>query len=139
LYADDVAAVLGYLQASGKLRQELLELVRNGEARNWHEIHGKLPTIWKDLIEFEDQASGIYSYEPLLIPGLAQTPDYARTLIRGFNESLAEPEVDALVKARMSRQVVLSRSHAPRLHLMLEEMVLHRTMGDPVMMHGQLQ
>src|SRR5882672_3348795 len=54
LYADDVAAVLGFLQASGKLRHELLELVRNGEAKNWHEIHGKLPTNWRDLIKFEN-------------------------------------------------------------------------------------
>src|SRR6266536_3557046 len=139
LYADDVAAVLGYLQAPGKLRHELLDLVRNGEARNWHEIHGKLPTNWKDLIQFEAEASAIHSYEPLLIPGLAQTPDYARALIQGLNESLAQPDVDALVKARMSRQVVLSRSNAPRLHLMVEEMVLRRTMGDSIMMQGQLQ
>ena len=62
LYADDVAAVLGYLRAPGKLRQELLDLVRNGEARNWHEIHGKLPTNWKDLISLENEATAIYNY-----------------------------------------------------------------------------
>ena len=139
LYADDVAAVLGYLRAPGKLRQELLDLVRNGEARNWHEIHGKLPTNWKELIDLEAEASAIYSYEPLLIPGLAQTADYARALIKGSNESLAEPEVDALIRARMSRQVVLGRARAPQLQLMFEEMVLRRTMGDPAMMYGQLQ
>ncbi len=139
LYADDVAAVLGYLRAPGKLRQELLDLVRHGEARNWHEIHGKLPTNWKELIQFESEASAIYSYEPLLVPGLAQTADYARALIKGSNDSLAEPEVDALIRARMSRQVVLGRSKPPQLNLMFEEMVLRRTMGDPDMMYGQLQ
>jgi transcriptional regulator with XRE-family HTH domain len=139
LYADDVAAVLGYLQAPSKLRQELLALVRNGETRNWHEIHGKLPTNWKDLIKFESQASALYAYEPLLIPGLAQTGEYARLLICGINETLPEVEVDALVTARMSRQVVLSRAQAPTVTVMFEEMVLRRTMGDPVVMYGQLQ
>lgn len=139
LYADDVAAIMGYLQAPAKLRQELLALVRNGEARNWHEIHGKLPTNWKDLIKFESQVSAIYNYEPLFVPGLAQTSEYARAVIHGPNEALSEDEVDALVAARMSRQVVLGRSSAPQLQLMVEETVLRRTMGDSIMMYGQLQ
>src|SRR2546430_10409142 len=139
LYADDVAAILGFLQAPSDLRHELLELVRTGEQRNWHEIHGKLPTNWRDLIEFENEASSISCYEPLLIPGIAQTPDYARILIHGFNEKLSADEVDALITARMSRQVVLGRPNGPQLYLMVEEMVLRRTMGDPITMFGQLQ
>lgn len=139
LYADDVAAVLGLLRVPGQVRQELLALVRAGEERNWHEIHGKLPTSWKDVIRFESQASAIYNYQPLMVPGLAQTSEYARTLIKGANDSLAETEGDALVAARMGRQVVLGRSNAPVAHLMIEEMVLRRRMGDPVMMYGQLQ
>ncbi len=139
LYADDVAAVLGLLRVSGQARQELLALVRAGEERNWHEIHGKLPTNWKDLIKFESQASVVRNYQPLVVPGLAQTPEYARAVIHGLNEALTATEVDALVTTRMSRQVVLGRSDAPHAQLLLEETVLRRTMGDPVMMYGQLQ
>jgi transcriptional regulator with XRE-family HTH domain len=139
LYADDVAAIMGFLQAPPKLRHELLDLVRTSEQRNWHEIHGKLPTSWKDLIKFEDEASAIYTYEPLLLPGLIQTADYARAVLRNLSEVLPEEELDMLVAARMSRQVVLGRSNAPMLHLMFEEMVLRRTIGDPIVMYGQLQ
>jgi len=139
LYADDVAAVLGFLRAPGKLRQDLVELVRTGEAKNWHEIHGKLPTNWKELVAFERDATAIYSYEPLLVPGLVQTTDYVRTLIQVANQDLSELESNALVEARLRRQVALGRSNAPHLNLMFEEMVLRRTMGDPVMMFGQLQ
>jgi hypothetical protein len=101
LYADDVAAILEPLRAPADLRHELLALVRDGEERNWHEIHGRLPTNWKDLISFENVATAIYNYEPMVIPGLAQTPDHARTLTHGTNPRLSEAEVETLVAARM--------------------------------------
>jgi hypothetical protein len=55
------------------LRHELLALVRDGEERNWHEMHGRLPTNWKHLISFENVATAIYNYEPMAIPG---EPDF---------------------------------------------------------------
>ncbi|MEU6152367.1 helix-turn-helix transcriptional regulator [Actinosynnema sp. NPDC047251] len=136
LYADEVAAILGFLQAPSKLRQELVALVRTGEARNWHAIHGKLPGHWRDLIGFESQAVALRNYEPLFIPGLAQTSDYARTIIRGCDRDLSDGELDALVATRMGRQVILGRTH---LHLLIDETALRRTLGDPPMMRGQLR
>lgn len=139
LYADDVAAVLGFLRAPSHMRQELLDLVRDGQERNWHEIHGKLPTNWKDLIRFENEATAICNYEPLVVPGLAQTPDYARAIIHGTNPRLPEGEVETLVATRLSRQVILSRRPAPKVHLLLDEMVLHRPVGEPEMLRDQLR
>lgn len=139
LYADDVAAVLGFLRVSGQARQELLALVRAGEERNWHEIGYQLPSMMKDLIRLEDEASVIRGYEPMLVPGLAQAPDYARALMRALSDRRTELEIDSMVAARMRRQLVLSRVDPPQVDLMMEEMVLRRTMGDPVTMYGQLQ
>ncbi|NUT51186.1 MAG: helix-turn-helix domain-containing protein [Saccharothrix sp.] len=136
LRADEVAAILGYLRAPAALRQELVDLVRAGEHRNWHAIHGKLPSNWKDLIGFESEATALYNYEPLLIPGLAQTPDYARAIIRGGDDRLSEAELDALVATRMGRQVILSRA---QVHLLIDEGILHRRLGSPTMMRTQLQ
>lgn len=136
LRADEVAAILGLLRAPAALRQELVDLVRAGEHRNWHAIHGKLPSNWKDLIGFEADATALYNYEPLLIPGLAQTPDYARAIIRGGNSSLSDAELDALVAARMGRQVILGRAV---VHLLMDEAVVRRSLGDPGMMRSQLQ
>ena len=48
LYPDDIAAILGFLRAPADTRHELLTLVREGQERNWHEVHGKLPPTWKD-------------------------------------------------------------------------------------------
>jgi transcriptional regulator with XRE-family HTH domain len=139
LYADDVAAILGFLRAPANLRHELLALVRDGEERNWHEIHGKLPTNWKDLIRFENDATAIYNYEPMVIPGLAQTPDYSRAIIHGANEKLSEAEVEMLVAARMTRQIILSRRKAPTVHLMVDEMVIRRPVGASTMQCAQLR
>jgi transcriptional regulator with XRE-family HTH domain len=139
LYADDVAAILGYLRAPTGLRHELLALVRDGEERNWHEIHGKLPTNWKDLIRFENDATAIYNYEPMVIPGLAQTPDYSRALMHGANPRLSEAEVETLVAARMSRQVILSRRQAPTVQLIVDETVLRRPVGESSMLRAQLR
>jgi transcriptional regulator with XRE-family HTH domain len=139
LYSDDVAAILGFLRAPTSLRHELLALVRDGEERNWHEIHGKLPTNWKDLIRFENDATAIYNYEPLVVPGLAQTPDYARAVIHGTNPRLTEAEVETLVATRLSRQVILSKRNAPTVQLMLDEMVLRRPVSEPGVLRAQLQ
>lgn len=139
LYSDDVAAILGFLRAPTRVRHELLALVRDGEERNWHEIHGKLPTNWKDLIRFENDATAIYNYEPLVVPGLAQTPDYARSVIQGTNPRLGEAEVEALVATRLTRQVILGRRNAPVVHLMVDEMVLRRPVSEPGVLRGQLQ
>lgn len=136
LRADEVAAILGYLRAPAGLRQELVDLVRAGEHRNWHAIHGKLPSNWKDLIGFEAQATALYNYEPLLIPGLAQTPDYARAIIGGTHDGLSATELDTLVATRMSRQVVLARA---QVHLLVDEGALRRHLGDPSMMSAQLR
>ncbi|MEV1120532.1 helix-turn-helix transcriptional regulator [Actinosynnema sp. NPDC049800] len=135
LRADEVAAILGYLRAPAALRQELVDLVRAGEHRNWHAIHGKLPSNWKDLIGFEAEATALYNYEPLLVPGLAQTPDYARAIIRGTHDGLSEAEVNTLVATRMGRQVVLGRA---QVHLLIDEGALRRHLGDPAMMRAQL-
>lgn len=141
LYVDDVAAILGFLQVPAEIRQDLMNLVRAGNERNWHEIGGQLPIpkLVRDMIRFENEATAIYSFEPLLIPGLAQTAEYARALMRAHPQQISADIIEGMVAARMDRQRVLDRADPPRLHLIIEETVLRRTMGDPVMMHGQLQ
>lgn len=139
LFPDDVAAMLGYLEAPSKLRDELLTLVRDGEKPNWIQIGAGLPKHWKNLIRIEGDATAIYNYEPLVVPGLLQTGDYARAVIGAGNLELSESVVDHLVRTRMGRQAVLSRHDAPTLMVMIDEMVVRRPVGGSGCMHGQLQ
>lgn len=141
LYVDDVAAVLGFLRAPAEIRQDLLDLVRTGDARNWHEIGGDAPVsrLLRDLMRFESEATAIHNFEPLLLPGLVQTAEYARSLMRSAAPTWSGHEIESMVTVRMNRQRVLDQANPPRLNLIIEEMVLRRTMDDPGMMIGQLQ
>ncbi len=138
LYPDDVSAMLGFLQVPADLREDLLALVRDGTTRNWIQVGGKLPTAWKRLIEFEATAKALYNYESTLIPGLLQTGDYAREVIRAGNGQLSEAEIDQLVRTRLGRQAILSGLQAPKLSVIIDETVLRRPVGDPGVMTGQL-
>ncbi|GAA4541061.1 helix-turn-helix domain-containing protein [Amycolatopsis samaneae] len=139
LYADEVSAILGFLKVPSKTREYLVKLVRDGEERNWHEIHGKLPPNWKELMEFEADATSIRNYEPLLVPGLAQVPDYSRAIIRGGNPKLTDVEIDSLVATRMTRQVIFSRRPAPSVHLVMDETVLTRPVCRAEIRRAQLR
>ena len=140
LYEDDVAAILGYLRVPPEIRQELMNMVRAGSERNWHEISSTPDSkLLRDLTRFENEATAIYNFEPLYLPGLVQTAEYTRTLIRKATPTRSEHEIEGLVAVRMNRQRVLDRADSPHLSLIIEEMVLRRTMGDSSMMAGQLQ
>lgn len=140
LYPDDVAAILGFLCVPAEIRQDLLDLVRTGDERNWHEIgSAPLSRMLRDLMRFESEATTIYNFEPLLIPGLVQTAEYTRTLIRRASFTRPDHEIESMVAVRMTRQRVLDRVNPPRLNLIVEETVLRRTMEEPLMMAAQLQ
>ncbi len=140
LYVDDVAAVLGFLRVPAETRQDLLDLVRTGDERNWHEIGREIPIsrLLRDLIRFESEAISIHNFEPLVIPGLVQTAEYTRTLMRRASFTRPDHEIEGMVAVRMNRQRVLDKANPPQLDLIIEEMVLRRTMDEPAMMAAQL-
>jgi len=140
LYADDVAALLGLYRVPAKHREQLLDLVRNSGEPNWWQLKpSDLPTEWRDLIALEADAVSIANFEPLVIPGLLQTSEYATALIRGSNAELSDAEVEALVATRMARQTLLTKRNAPTLRAVIDEMALRRPIGEPGVMQRQLQ
>jgi transcriptional regulator with XRE-family HTH domain len=139
LYPDDVAAMLGYLKAPARLREELLELVREGDKPNWIQVGRGLPQDWKALMRMESDAIALYSYQSQWVPGLLQTGDYATEVIRCCNRDLAPGAAEQMVRTRMGRKELLSRFGGPTLSVIIDEMVLRRPIGEPGVMHGQLQ
>jgi transcriptional regulator with XRE-family HTH domain len=87
---------------------------------------------WTDI---EAQATAMRSYEPLIVPGLLQTADYARAIL-SLRPGGPPEDLDAQVSARLARQTVLERA---QLWCVLDEGVLNRGIGGAEVTHGQLE
>jgi transcriptional regulator with XRE-family HTH domain len=92
---------------------ELTALLRDARQRGWlHAYQSVLPEQYTTYIGFEGEARGVWNYESLFVPGLLQTEDYARAVIRGGYPSASHDEVERRVRVRMERQNVL-RGESP--------------------------
>jgi hypothetical protein len=86
----------------------------------------------------EAEATILRSYEPLLVPGLLQTEEYARAIL-AIRPGGKRDDLEDQVAARMERQSILGRADAPQLWCVLDEGVLHRCVGSAKIMHDQLE
>ncbi len=139
LQIEDVAALLGLYEVPASTRDELLDLVRRSEERGWWTRQPGLPRLWRSLIDFEAKATRVQNYEALVVPGLLQTAEYSRAIIQGVAPTISEAELDNLVASRMARQAVLTRASAPQFFAVVDEGALRRPVGEPGVMHRQLQ
>ncbi|MEU1460885.1 helix-turn-helix transcriptional regulator [Streptomyces sp. NPDC005727] len=126
-----------------QLRDMLLMLTGSGDAggrnRWWHAYRGVLPPTYRDFISLESQASGMRTLETTVVPGLLQTPEYARAVTRAAVEGVDEERLDALVEVRLARQDVLRSEPPLELTAVLDEAVLRREVGGPEVMARQLE
>jgi len=86
---------------------------------------------------YEASASWIGELELLVVPGLLQTPEYTRALIRG-GHGVADGRLDRFVESRRERQQILGRARPPRLSFLIDEAVLGRAVGGVDVMQAQL-
>jgi transcriptional regulator with XRE-family HTH domain len=107
----------------------LLEL-----ARRWD---GSYPQWFRDWLEAEREATSLRTWQPLLVPGLLQTADYARSILAA-GPAPDEERLEQMVAARIERQAILDRASPPTLWVVLDETVLHRCVGSPQIMRDQL-
>jgi transcriptional regulator with XRE-family HTH domain len=122
-------------------RPALLDLLRQAAEPSWLQTFpGDLPEVFSTFFLFESEATTLLNYETLFIPGLLQTEDYARAVYAGGAPTATKDEVERLVEARMSRQVVLTReSPSPlRLWTIIDEAALRRPVGNQKIMAAQL-
>ncbi|GAA3052168.1 helix-turn-helix domain-containing protein [Actinokineospora globicatena] len=133
----DVASLLVVYRVTGRDRDRLVKLAERSEDTGYWENQPALSAESKTLMRIEREASEIVIYEPLLIPGLVQTGDYVRALMRAGNVSAED--VDARVAARLARQAVLTKDTPPKLKMIVDEFVLRRVLGNPKIMARQLR
>lgn len=136
----DLEVMLGqYNVTDPHLREMLLDLQRKGKTRGWWVPLGPLNRQYATLVSLESEALRIRLFEPLVIPGLLQTEDYAAAI--DSMHTLATPKVrQHMVDVRLARQETFWRDEADptRLWVILDEAALHRQVGGPEVMRAQL-
>jgi transcriptional regulator with XRE-family HTH domain len=117
------------------LRDHLAQLAREGRGQAWWQPYD-LP--YATYVGLEAEAVAISDFEPGVIPGLLQTPDYARALHAASMPRLSEAVIEQRIEVRRARQAVLTRDEPPQLRAVVDEAVLHRVVGGPAVMAAQL-
>jgi transcriptional regulator with XRE-family HTH domain len=121
-------------------RQRLTEMAAEGKQRAWWQPLA-LPYSYSTYVGLESEATLIRDFGLALVPGLLQTPDYARAVVEATVPHRDADAVEQRVEARMVRQErVLSAANPPELHAVIEISALHRCVGGGgAVMRDQLQ
>lgn len=123
-------------------REALVGLISSANAQGWwHKYGDVLPQWFGVYVGLEEAASVIRTFEVQFVPGLLQTPEYARGVVRLSTTTHSDDDVKNRVKMRMHRQRRFTEParEAPRLWAVIDEAVLHRPYGDAEVMRGQIE
>ncbi|EXU63460.1 MULTISPECIES: helix-turn-helix domain-containing protein [Streptomyces] len=104
----------------------------------WHRFRDVLPEWFNTFVSLEVEANLIRAYEPHYIPGLLQTEDYARAVLRAGMPHAPESEIERNVALRMERQALLTRDNPPMLWVVMDETVVRRPIGGAETMRAQI-
>ena len=119
------------------VRDHLMELARGSRERAWWQESGLSPGM-QNLIGQEGAAETIKEFEPLSVPGLLQTREYAAAITSAYVSPGDDDFVRRVVETRMRRQQLLDDDNSPELVVVLDEAVLHRIIGGPAIMRRQI-
>ena len=115
----------------------MMELAKEGKQQGWWQSY---ELDFATYVGLEQAATWLCYYQSSIVPGLLQTPEYARAMHQGSVPAEFTPErADALIEVRLRRQQILTRDPPLRLEAIIDEAVLHRVVGGPGVMAAQLQ
>jgi transcriptional regulator with XRE-family HTH domain len=136
----NVRTLLELYGVNGPERDGLIQLTRDARQPGWwHSFRDVLPNPYEVYIGLEAGAASIRNFEPVVVPGLLQTADYAREIFRNGPIELNPDGIERLVEVRVARQEILNRDDRPRLWIVIDEAVIHRVVGGTSVMLAQLR
>lgn len=127
--SDHATAIDTALEAGGRL------------LRMWENFssQGLFPAGFEKFSDLESKAVELHEYHGLLVPGLVQTPGYARAVFVGTQPWASDDAIDRMLRSRLERQqAVFERADRPIILVVLDEYVIHRVVGDEAVMKEQL-
>jgi transcriptional regulator with XRE-family HTH domain len=118
-------------------RKRMMNLAVEGRQAGWWQSYDL--NQFADYVGLEADAVSVKNYQSILIPGLLQTPDYARAV----NEAvIPQPDPERLeeqTEVRLRRQDRLTQDPPLHFGVILDEAALHRVIGGPAVMEAQLR
>ena len=137
----DVADLLSlYGVTDDQERQRMLALARQANDRGWWAKYDDIMPDWfESYVGLEQATSLIRTYELQFVPGLFQTPAYARAVTELGHRAAPASEIEHRVSLRMQRQELLSSGETPRIWAVIDESALRRPVGGKDVMRAQLQ
>lgn len=133
----DVRDMLEIYGVSDAERDELIQIAREARQKGWW--HPFSTVLTGAYVGLEAAAGSIRAYEQQVVPGLLQTEEYARALIRGARPDITVEEVEKRVRVRRNRQSLLSQDDPIDLWVVLDETVVSRPVGGDATMRTQLE
>ena len=100
--------------------------------------NGPIPGWFADWLGRKREATSVRIWQPIIVPGLLQTAEYAEALFVGERKGIDADALADLVAARIGRQVIFDKPEPPDLWVVLDESVLQRLIGSPKVMYDQL-
>ena len=135
----DVRELLEIYGVTGAEADSLVQLARDARRKGWWRAYGRvLPPWFEAYVGLESDAARLHDFQPSVVPGLLQTEDYARAVMRGAPDAGCAEDIDQQVALRMRRQAILDEPRPPQLQVVLSESVLLVQVGGPVVMRAQL-
>ncbi|WBB81983.1 helix-turn-helix transcriptional regulator [Micromonospora sp. WMMD882] len=134
-----VRALLTLYRARAEEVEAAVTLAKDARKPGWWVSYSYLldrRTI--DFIALEAEASAIANFEPSVVPGLLQTADYIRAVMRGGPHTLSDEQVEQRVQVRLDRQQRLAGDEPPIFDAIIDEGALLRPVGDEGVMAAQL-
>jgi transcriptional regulator with XRE-family HTH domain len=121
-------------------RGRLLSLAKDANTPGWWQRYGGVFPAWfQSYLGLESAAELIRTYEVQFVPGLLQTKEYARAVVLLGGDGANREEVERKVALRMERQQLLTRKDAPQFWVVIDEAALHRPIGGPKVLRGQIE
>jgi transcriptional regulator with XRE-family HTH domain len=130
----DLQALLGQLKVTDPaVISTLVAQAKAARGRSrWDQprYRDQLTPATKALLEFEAAAKLIRNFQTVIIPGLLQTPDFAKEIFKIWDDDLTDLEREVRLEVRLERRThVLDRPDRPQYMLILDEGMLHRMIG----------
>jgi transcriptional regulator with XRE-family HTH domain len=134
----DVRDMLEIYGVKDPERDALIQLTREAREKGWWHAYGDDLHFAAPYVGLEAAAASIRTYDTLVVPGLLQTPEYARAVLRAVLPDRLSDEIERRVRFRLARQSLLTEDDPPSLWMVLDEALLHRSVGGPEVMREQL-